>query len=214
MNYDPFLGLSCHPHPAAPLFRGRRPERTGRPAGTAPGVPPRTLLGLARGLWRGGRLRGGLLLPTRAAAALAQADLAVGSVHAQHLDLDLVADLDHVFRAFDLVVGQFGDVQQALQPGLQLDEDAEVGELGDLALLDLPRLVAPGDVPLQGSLFICLRPSARCGCGIPRSTLRTTQVTLSPLLTTSDGWATLRTQLMSPTCSRPSMPSSTSTKAP
>ena len=46
----------------------------------------------------------------------------------------------------DLVVGQLGDVQQALQARLQLDEHAEVGELRDLALHDLARLVAAGDV--------------------------------------------------------------------
>ena len=54
-------------------------------------------------------------------------------VDAQDLDLDLVADLDHVLRALDLVVGQLGDVQQPFQARLQLDEHAEVGELGDLA---------------------------------------------------------------------------------
>ena len=62
-----------------------------------------------------------------------------GGIDAQHLDLDLVADLDHLLRALDLVVGQLGDVQQAFQARLQLDEDAEVGELGDLALLDRRR---------------------------------------------------------------------------
>ena len=37
------------------------------------------------------------------------------------------------------------DVQQAFQVRLQLDEDAEVGDLGDLALDDLPGQVVLGD---------------------------------------------------------------------
>ena len=69
-------------------------------------------------------------------------------IDAQHLDLDLVADLDDLLGALDLVVGQLGDVQQAFQARLQLDEDAEVGELRDLALLDLAGVVAAGDVAL------------------------------------------------------------------
>src|SRR5262249_39163203 len=93
-----------------------------------------------------------LLFPRRVRpeALAAEADLAVGGVDAQDLDLDLVAHLDDVLRALDLVVGQLGDVQQAFQAGLQLDEDAEVGELGHLALLGLAGLVTTGDVALPG----------------------------------------------------------------
>src|SRR5262249_7538655 len=80
----------------------------------------------------------------------AQGDLAFADVDAEDLDLDLVADLDDVFRALDLVVGQLADVQEALKARLQLDEDAEVGELGDLALLDLAGAIAAGDVALPG----------------------------------------------------------------
>src|SRR5262249_34916080 len=43
-----------------------------------------------------------------------------------------------------------GDVQEALESWLQLDEDAEVGELGDLALPEVAGVVAPGDVALPG----------------------------------------------------------------
>src|SRR5262249_34974121 len=77
------------------------------------------------------RRLGGLLLflllgPVQALAA--EADLAVVDVHAEDLDLQLVADLDDVLGAIDLVVGQLADVQQPFQAGLELDEDAEVGE--------------------------------------------------------------------------------------
>src|SRR5262245_15262690 len=77
-----------------------------------------------------------------------QSNLPVAGIDAEDLDLDLVADLDHLLGALDLVVGQLRDVQEALQAGLQLDEDAELGELGHLALLHLPRLVPPRDIPV------------------------------------------------------------------
>src|SRR5207244_12831807 len=67
-------------------------------------------------------------------AFAAQADLAVGRIDAQDAHLDFVADLDHLLGALDLVVGQLRNVQQAFQSRLQLDEDAEVGQLRDLAL--------------------------------------------------------------------------------
>ena len=71
-----------------------------------------------------------------------EADLALAAVDAEDLDLDLVADLDDFLGAVDLVVGQLGDVEQALEARLELDEDAEVGQLGDLPLDDVARLVA------------------------------------------------------------------------
>jgi hypothetical protein len=43
------------------------------------------------------------------------------------------------------VVGQLGDVQQAFEVFLELDEHAEVGDLGDLAADDHARLVVAGD---------------------------------------------------------------------
>ena len=90
-----------------------------------------------------------------------QADLALAGVDAQDLHLDLVADLDDFLGALDLVVGQLGDVQQAFQARLQLDEDAEVGELRDLALDDLARAGSgPGCRSPTGRLAICLRPRA------------------------------------------------------
>ena len=88
------------------------------------------------------RLRSSLRVVLGPFDALArQADLALVGVDAQDLDLDLVADLDHVFGVLDLVVGQLGDVQQAFQAVLQLDEHAEVGDLRDLAVDDLAGLV-------------------------------------------------------------------------
>ena len=62
-----------------------------------------------------------------------EADLPLGAVDAEDLDLDVVADVDDLLGAVDLVVGQLGDVQEPFEAGLELDEDAEVGQLGDLA---------------------------------------------------------------------------------
>ena len=66
--------------------------------------------------------------------------------------------------------------------------------------------------PSHGSLAICLRPRATRFRSW--STFSTTQVTFWPFCTTSDGFDTFRTQLMSLTCSRPSIPSSISMNAP
>ena len=77
-----------------------------------------------------------------------EADLPLAAIDTEDLHLDLVADLDDFLGAVDLVVGQLRDVQEALQARLELDEDAEVGELGDLALDHVARLVAAGDVGL------------------------------------------------------------------
>ena len=63
----------------------------------------------------------------------------------EHWDFDVFADLDNVLRVFDLVVSQFGDVQQAFQIVFQFDEHAEVGDLGDLALHDHARLIVGRD---------------------------------------------------------------------
>ena len=96
---------------------------------------------------------------------------------------------------------------------LQLDEDAEVGELGDLALLDVAAVVAARDVAFprivghlleaQGDAFAFLIDVEDDALDL-----------VALVAARRDGWPTLRTQLMSLTCSRPSMPSSISMKAP
>ena len=93
-----------------------------------------------------------------------EADLALAAVDAEDLDLDLVADLDDLLGAVDLVVGQLGDVQQAFQARLELDEDAEVGQLGDLALDDVAGLVAAGDVGLPRVVAAAASGPGRSAC--------------------------------------------------
>ena len=77
----------------------------------------------------------GELFPRVGLALLhAQADAALVLVDLQHHDLDLVAERDHLAGG-DVLVGpvHFGDVHQAFDAGLDLDERAVVGDVGDLA---------------------------------------------------------------------------------
>ncbi len=66
----------------------------------------------------------------------------------KHFDFDLVANFDDFFGVFDLVVGQFADVQQAFQAIFQSDEDTEVGDLGDLTFDQLARLILVRNVAI------------------------------------------------------------------
>ena len=75
-----------------------------------------------------------------------EANLAFSAVNSQHTNFDFVANFDNFFWAFHFVVGQFADVQQAFQAWFQLDEYAEVGELGDFALDGVARFVAIWDI--------------------------------------------------------------------
>src|SRR5262249_27529039 len=111
-------GGSCRPIGSAPvgLVAAEAEERA------AAAESARELAGLGpRGA--GGRLLvvALLLVGVEVAGLLAgEADLPLAAVDAEDLHLDLVAHLDHVLRALDLVVGQLGDVEQALQARLQL----------------------------------------------------------------------------------------------
>src|SRR6185437_11960633 len=87
-----------------------------------------------------------------------QTDLAIGRVHAQNPHFDLIADLDDILGTFDLVIGQFRDVQQAFQARFHLDEHAKVRQLCHLALLDLAGLVATGDVAFPRIVIHLLQP--------------------------------------------------------
>src|SRR4249919_557739 len=72
------------------------------------------------------RIRGDLLHAQRDAAAL--------FIHVEDHDLHFIADLDDLARV-DVLVGpiHFGDVHQAFDARLDLDERAVIGDVGDLA---------------------------------------------------------------------------------
>ena len=103
------------------------------------------------------------------------------------------------------------DVNQAVDSLFDPDERPELRDVPDLPLDARSNRVAPGDrVPGFGS-----------ACFIPReirllfgSTLRTTASTKSATLTSFDGWRTLWVQDISETWTSPSIPGSSSTKAP
>ena len=97
----------------------------------------------SRSRLRRGRLRVRLQLGRRSGRAAA--DLALDALDAQRepaallVDLedlhpDLVAGLDDLARVLDVVLGELGDVDEALDAGEDLDERAEGDDLGDLAL--------------------------------------------------------------------------------
>src|SRR6476646_2114509 len=65
-----------------------------------------------------------------------QRDALAVHVHIQHLDGDLLADLDDLARVVDVLPGQLGHVHQAVHAA-QVDERAEVDDRGHDALADL-----------------------------------------------------------------------------
>jgi hypothetical protein len=69
----------------------------------------------------------------------AQTDPLTLPVDVQDLDLDLLADRDHLGRVGHPAVGHVGDVQQAVHAP-EVDERPEVGDVLDHALPDLARL--------------------------------------------------------------------------
>src|SRR5690349_10909294 len=70
----------------------------------------------------------GLLEPERDALALA--------VDVEHLDLHVLADLEHLGRMVDVAPGELGDVDQPVHP-VEVDEGAEVDDVRDLAVDDV-----------------------------------------------------------------------------
>src|SRR5262249_22969698 len=102
--------------------------------------------GAARGA-RGVALRVGHLGGARGALD-GQADLALDRVERDDLDLDVLTRLEQRAKMLDAVVGDLGDVDQALDALLELDEGAEVEDLEDLAVDDLAdRIVVRDAIP-------------------------------------------------------------------
>ena len=70
-------------------------------------------------------------------------DLAGLEVVVEDHALDFIGDFKHLVRLADLAhPGELGDVSEALDPLLDLDEGTVVGELGDRAMHDIADMIA------------------------------------------------------------------------
>ena len=74
----------------------------------------------------------------------AQGDALTVTVYVEHLDLDRVADVEDLARVVDVRPRELGDVDQAVD-AVEVDEGAEVDDVGDLALDDQAGLQALQD---------------------------------------------------------------------
>ena len=63
----------------------------------------------------------------------AERDALALAVDVEHLDLDRLADLEHLGRVVHVAPGELRDVDQAVHP-VEVDEGAEVDDVGDLPL--------------------------------------------------------------------------------
>ena len=67
-------------------------------------------------------------------------------IDVDHLDQQLVADLDHLLRDLDMTLGEFRDVDEALDAVLDAYERTERHKLRDPPRHDLTDLVGPGEL--------------------------------------------------------------------
>ena len=90
----------------------------------------------------------------------AERNAALGRIDFQHLHLDFLAGRDDL-AGMDVLLGprHFGDVDQAFDARLQLDERAVVGDVGHAALELLADRVAWPRCPDHGSSCSCFMPS-------------------------------------------------------
>ncbi len=137
--------------------------------------------------------------------AQAERDLLLVLLDAEDDRIELLADLEQLGGLGDaLCPGHLGDVDQALDARLDLDERAVGDEVDDLAVGPWRPTGNLRSISSQGFLVVCLRPSET------RSFSRFTSMIMtsisSPCLSISLG-CEMRPQLMSVMWSRPSMPS-------
>ena len=69
----------------------------------------------------------------------AERDALALAVDVEHLDLDLLADLEHLRRVVDVAPRELGDVDQAVHP-VEVDEGAEVDDVRDRAVDHVARV--------------------------------------------------------------------------
>ena len=88
----------------------------------------------------------------------AQRDSLPLTVDVEHLDVDGLADLEHLGRVVDVRPGELRDVDQAVHP-VEVDERAEVDDVGDRPLDDVAR-VEPVEDRLAHLLALVLEDGA------------------------------------------------------
>jgi hypothetical protein len=86
----------------------------------------------------------------------------VGAVGASSVSPGL-SDLEGFGRVVDLPRGEFRDMEQPLETGFDLDEGAEVRDLGHATRDGRIGLVLRGDLPLPGILPVSTPGPPRCG---------------------------------------------------
>ena len=131
---------ACRPEPRR--WAPRRSSSPGGESSTAGGLRLRYVGDLDRG-----RLLRRIALEHLSLDALdAQREAAAGVVDLEDLDLELVAGTNDLGGALDVVLGELGDVDEALDAGQDLDEGAEGDDLGDLAVDRVALLVLVQDL--------------------------------------------------------------------
>ena len=143
----------------------------------------------------------------------AEADALLLDIDVEHLDphrLALAVVVDRLLaRPVPVDVGQ---VDHAVDIAGQADEQAELGDVADLALELGCRPGAPRQRPPTDSARVCFRPRLmRRFCGSTSSTITSTSWLVETIL---PGCTFFLVQLISETWTRPSTPGSSSTKAP
>src|SRR5690625_371085 len=89
-----------------------------------------------------------------------QGDALAVHVHVEHLDVDLLTDLDDLGGVVDVLPGQLGDVHQAVDTA-EIDEGAEVDDGGHRALADLALLQGLQEVGADRGLGLLQVGAAR-----------------------------------------------------
>ncbi len=108
----------------------------------------------------------------------AEADAALLRIDVEHHHLDLLAGRDDL-AGMDVLLGpaHLGDMDQALDAGLQLDEGAVIGDVGDAALEACAPAGYLSSTPSHGSASSCFMPSEmRCVSGLKRMTCTLTRL--------------------------------------
>ena len=99
-------------------------------------------------------------------ASTRKTDLAFVAVDSQDFDFDFIADFDDFLWVLDLIIGEFRDMKETFEVVLESDEDTEVGDLGDFATDELPRLVLLWDAGIPWIVVELFHPQGDTATGL------------------------------------------------